>query len=156
MKYFLLVFLIGTACTQNFLSYVKQTQPLPLVDGEQILSESGLIFPTIDRKIIKTNNNQYSNVELLPNNKKPFVIIQNTKEIPKNSKFIIKVDIKNYLIAIPYYSSPKIIYNADNSMPNQGEFHFVAADEPGIIRIRIYDQDGVVFKEEVWNIEIQP
>lgn len=156
MKYFLLIFLMATACTQNFLSYVKQTQPLPLIDGEQILCESGLIFPATNKKTLKTNNNQYSNVELLPNNQKPFVIIQNTKEIPKNSKFIIKVNVKNYLIAIPYYSSPKIIYNMDDSIPNQGEFHFVAADESGIIRIRIYDQEGVVFKEEVWNIEVQP
>lgn len=156
MKYFLLISLIGTACTQNFLFYVKQTKPLPLVDGEQILSESGLIFPTTDKKILKTNNNQYPNGELLPNNQKPLFVIQNTKEIPKNSKFIIKVDVKNYLIALPYYSSPKIIYNIDESIPNQGEFHFVAADESGIIRIRIYDPEGVVFKEEVWNIEVQP
>ena len=147
------IFLLLTNCTQNFVSYIKTPPILPLISLEAMLLEVGLINPTNITTKSPISNTSYPTGTLA---KKPLIIQRSfhTKQVTKDSTFSIKNNTKNYLFASPYYSSPGIIYQADQSIPKQGKLTFTVIDKSGQIKIRLYNPEGILQSEEIWFIEI--
>lgn len=149
-----LLCLSAVSCTQNFIAYVKTPTNTPLLSIEQILEEVGLIDPSITtQKKSFTNNTSFPTGTLVEQSR---TLVQeiNTLTVPINSNFELSIDTENHLIALPHYSSPGIVYQAEQSIPQQGQFSFFIGEESGSLIIRVYDPDGFLQYESVWHIEI--
>ncbi len=154
-KILLIFIILSTAnCTQNLISLVKTPYELKNISVEEMFVRAGIIDPLESSAPQSTHQQHYPQGTLQPPNqelKQEF----HTIVVPQNSYFTINVDTKNYLIASPYYSSSGFIYEADRSLPKQGKFEFSSGSIPGLIRIRIYDTEGILQSESIWYIEIQ-
>lgn len=147
------VFFFTNSCTQNLISYIKTSPKKPLISIEDILVESGLIYPN-DTKTITSISNQIYPTGTLITNTTQLKITYHTVEVTNNSPFTITIPTKNYLIVTPYYSSAGIVYLADESTPKQGIFKFIISGSSGITRMRIYSADGFLQEEQVWYVEV--
>ncbi|MGL5955896.1 MAG: hypothetical protein ACRC0X_04745 [Brevinema sp.] len=154
MKYLILLSMILlSACTQNLISYIKTPYSLDKISLERVLADVGLIRDASSngKDPIPMTNYQTG---ILVEDSSRLQEFFNTLEVPKNSYFQLTIDTKNYLIAMPYYSSPGIIYRADESIPKQGIFQFTSGTQAGQIKIRIYNPQGVLQSEATWYIEV--
>ena len=148
------ILLFSNACTQNFISYVKTSPRKPLFSMDEVLLETGLIYPDemVESKRNSTNK-KYPTGVLIP--KTPELAqTYYTIEVANETAFTINVATKNYLVITPYYSSPGIVYQADDSKPKQGIFNFFIVGDSGIVRMRIYSPEGILLEEQIWYIEV--
>ncbi|MGL4388316.1 MAG: hypothetical protein ACRCTJ_02865 [Brevinema sp.] len=155
MKYFFLMVLFLSSCTQSFISYVKTVPTAPIISVNEILVEAGIISEnTPVQKELLTNN--YPSGTLLSNNTQKLKTMVNTLEVEAGTAIKIEVDTENYLIAQPYFFSEQIIQDLNNSNPTQGIFEFMIGNKPGMIKIRLYHPNsGKLIKEVSWHIEIK-
>ena len=147
------IFLLLTNCTQNFVSYIKTPSTTSLISLDDILLEVGMVNPANIAPKESVANTIYPTGTLAGKRQ----ILQqsfHTKQVVKNSSFTVTNDTKNYLFASPYYSSPGIIYQADQSFPKQGELIFTILEQSGQIKIRLYSPEGILQSEETWFIEV--
>ena len=142
-----------TNCTQNFVSYIKTPSKTSFISLEEMLLEVGMINPPNITSKDPVVNTEYS-TGILAEKRHTLQQSFHTKQVIKNSTFTVTNNTKNYLFASPYYSSPGIIYQADQSAPKQGELIFTILDRSGQIKIRLYSPEGVLQSEETWFIEV--
>ena len=147
------IFLLLTNCTQNFVSYIKTPSSLPLISLDDMLLEVGMANPAnIISKAPVVNTNYPTGT--LAEKRQTFQQSFHTKQVVKNSTFTVTNNTKNYLFSSPYFSSTGIIYQADQSIPKQGELTFTILEESGQIKIRLYSPEGILQSEETWFIEV--
>lgn len=147
---------LQTSCTQNFLSYIKTPQKKEILSLNNILTESGLINTPPPLKTKESTNMIYPTGILLTNKHLKLVQKVKTISVTNNSLITLSIDTKNFLIATPYFSSPHIIYQANHSAPHKGKFLFMVGEKNGIVKIRLYNTEGILIEEAVWYIEIIP
>ncbi|MGL4394788.1 MAG: hypothetical protein ACRCS8_06160 [Brevinema sp.] len=155
MKYFPLMFLFLTSCTQSFVSYVKKVPAKPIISLEDILAESGVVSPSnVSQKNIMTNIHPTGS--LVSNSNKKIKKVVNTREVEAGTIITITADTESYLVAQLYYSGEQIIQNFGNSNLAQGIFEFMIGNKSGEIKIRLYHpQSGALVKEMTWYIEVK-
>ncbi len=147
------IFLLLTNCTQNFVSYIKTPSSLPLISLDDMLLEVGMANPSnIVSKAPVVNTNYPTGT--LAEKRQTFQQSFHTKQVVKNSTFTVTNNTKNYLFSSPYFSSTGIIYQADQSIPKQGELTFTILEESGQIKIRLYSPEGILQSEETWFVEV--
>ena len=147
------IFLLLTNCTQNFVSYIKTPSSIPLISLDDMLLEVGMVNPSNTVSKESVVNTIYPTGTLVAK-RQTFQQSFHTKQVVKNSTFTVTNNTKNYLFSSPYFSSTGIIYQADQSIPKQGELTFTILEESGQIKIRLYSPEGILQSEETWFVEV--
>ena len=152
----ILTVLFTTGCMQSTLLYIKHPKPQPLFTPEQILGESGLIIveKTAQNPVILEQGPLPTAIIDVPT-QRTLPITTKTLETHPGSILNITVNTQNRYIATVFYSSAGFIYMRENSTPLQGKFVFQAGNQPGEVRIRLYQQDGTLLREERFFIEVR-
>ncbi|MGL5253472.1 MAG: hypothetical protein ACRC9L_00365 [Brevinema sp.] len=156
-KSLILIFFFTTGCMQSSLLYIRHQNPQPLFTVKQILGESGLIFDEKNTsQPILLDQTNLPTVEIKAPEQRSLLVETKILETSPGSTINIQVDTQNRYVASIFYSSAGLIYMKDNSIPLQGRFVFQVGDKTGEVRIRLYQKDGTLLKEERWFIEVRP
>ncbi|MGL5722160.1 MAG: hypothetical protein ACRCY4_07170 [Brevinema sp.] len=155
-KSLILAVLLMTNCMQSSLLYIKHPTPQPLFTVEQILGESGLIFAENTNQtpiLMDQTNLPTATINAPP--QRSLIVESKTLETSPGSTVNLMVDTQNRYVATVFYSSAGFLYMREDSTPPQGKFVFQAGDRSGEVRIRLYQRDGLLIKEERWFIEVR-